>query len=62
MLCSSPLLLGWRAVAGIPGTNTIEDFARLPEINMGWSGKCFNFKFNQTTGTPMGLLNAFAPK
>jgi hypothetical protein len=51
-----------RTAAGIPGTNTVEEFARLPEINMGWSGKCFNFQFNSTTGTPTGLLNAFAPK
>jgi hypothetical protein len=29
---------------------------------MGWSGKCFNFQFNSTTGTPTGLLNAFTPK
>ncbi|WIA19132.1 hypothetical protein OEZ85_003780 [Tetradesmus obliquus] len=46
----------------IPGTGTIEDFARLPDINMGWSGKCFNFDINSTTGTPKGLLNAFSPK
>lgn len=37
------------------------DVARLPQANMGWSGKCFNFQFNTTTGTPTGLLNEFSP-
>ncbi|KAF8073013.1 hypothetical protein HT031_000674 [Scenedesmus sp. PABB004] len=35
--------------------------ARRRQVNMGWSGKCFNFDINATTGTPTSLLNAFAP-
>ncbi|KAF8063724.1 hypothetical protein HT031_003579 [Scenedesmus sp. PABB004] len=46
----------------VPGSNGVEAITRLPQTNMGWSGKCFSFQINATTGTPMTLLNAFAPK
>lgn len=32
------------------------------QVNAGWSGKCFGFSLNESTGTPLGLANGFSPE
>lgn len=49
--------IGW-----VPGKGIGAQVARLPGLNMGWSGKCFSFNYNATTGTPTSLLNEFSPQ
>jgi hypothetical protein len=44
----------------IAGSNWLGQMAQRPIINAGWSGKCFGFSLNQTTGTPLGLINQFS--
>jgi hypothetical protein len=44
----------------LAGSNWIAQMAQRPMINAGWSGKCFGFSLNQTTGTPIGLINQFS--
>lgn len=46
---------GW-----VPGKAIGARVARIPGLNMGWSGKCFGFGYNATTGTPTSLLNEFS--
>lgn len=45
----------------VPGNSLASEFARMPQTNLGWSGKCFGFDIDPATGTPRSLLNAFSP-
>ncbi|WIA28589.1 hypothetical protein OEZ86_011129 [Tetradesmus obliquus] len=44
----------------VAGSNWLAQMAQRPMVNAGWSGKCFGFSLNQTTGTPLGLINQFS--
>ncbi|KAF6264592.1 hypothetical protein COO60DRAFT_72662 [Scenedesmus sp. NREL 46B-D3] len=35
--------------------------AKMPENNLGWGGKCFNWQLDPTSGVPTQLVNTFSP-
>lgn len=50
------------AVRCIAGNSFAAVVAKDPYNNLGWGGKCFDWTFNQTTGTPNYLDNIFSPE